>query len=1100
MQIFFLLHFYFRLYYSDEEADSDDDSHLAVTTASGIRGNRRGSSGLPSSSKTTSDNKDRLALDISILKKQYERLRERQRQAHIILTTAVARQAMNASSSPSLQMNQLLLGRNAIVTNKGRRIGPPPGAIPPIRKTPPLTMSRQIKKNEMETMKHKKNITMSKDVSQNIDIQKQSESANSSLSSGSERGQKLQTRSESSSYSEDSDDSSTSTSLCDEENESHDVFSSSVESSPLRKQKTLEIETEVPNDRNESAIKATDCSYEFYVDSNIARSNDEVPNVSLSSTTFATSEENLNKATENKADIVIDEDSSVECDRFNKKTFSLTSNEISTKKDNLEALSIDPIDDISFKSDSVSASVNNCSFISNSTEQQSDYLNTSQSPLEITSTSQLSPIADISKYLSISSISPLKTPSLHFDYTDLISCTKENENNSEYKFSITDEGVTNEYFERVNIVERPKYLDLSYSFLNNDDKWTKKDEVEMCRDSEKITLDSLLSKTLTKNEELSPQVNPINSPKTPEINITEFSTQTDSAFETGSKHNFPKYDLIFEKTTFNDQTSCIDVTETSQTPTKNSSTDEIEYEVDLLTSKSLNIEKSFSFHKPISNEEKYVRPTSCPEVKFNNDENRIPTDRVLKIIEENSQILHRILKKTISDTQNKENLNSNVSQSFSNRLEIESLIENKNSLINTTESPAFKSNFINNQLSMNYKYPKIDDESKQTEMLCEKIDFALQSKSTTDIKTISLRTEDNITDRLESIKNTIKSIDSLCEDRSSYRKEKCQKYIDSLFEKSNDNFKIKNTTPMIEIKNEDNPYHHYHQQQNDKLIIDDNNIDIDNTFFSSYSNTRYSRDIKREVSPRRRKDEDREEYESRIGRDKVAKYFDSSIDNTPTIANIDFDENINEKQSIDQKLEIFTNDNKWLKDLNSTDIMSTSYTETSSFSKDDEKSITNPPFIYKPSKLELRHTTVTCTFYDRYLSQKLERNARAAKSERNNTLKPTITTISTPLYDRNSKSTESSPSRNQISLTFSSSDNNSSTIQLSPQISSNERHSYDNILSRLKSTSTTSTNNDMHSLSSSALSTKKTSDSNSNSSSFFDSSSYKDIFKDLPKS
>lgn len=42
-----------------------------------------------------------------------------------------------------------------------------------------------------------------------------------------------------------------------------------------------------------------------------------------------------------------------------------------------------------------------------------------------------------------------------------------------------------------------------------------------------------------------------------------------------------------------------------------------------------------------------------------------------------------------------------------------------------------------------------------------------------------MRTADNITDRLSSIKSTIKYLDNLCEEKP-YRTEKCQQYIDSL--------------------------------------------------------------------------------------------------------------------------------------------------------------------------------------------------------------------------------------------------------------------------------------------------------------------------------
>ncbi|KAL3269072.1 hypothetical protein HHI36_008155 [Cryptolaemus montrouzieri] len=72
--------------------------------------------------------KERLALDISTLKKQYTKLRQRQRQAHIIFTAAISRQPPPRAP---VAMNHLLLGKSALVPAK--RIGPPKGSIPPVR-------------------------------------------------------------------------------------------------------------------------------------------------------------------------------------------------------------------------------------------------------------------------------------------------------------------------------------------------------------------------------------------------------------------------------------------------------------------------------------------------------------------------------------------------------------------------------------------------------------------------------------------------------------------------------------------------------------------------------------------------------------------------------------------------------------------------------------------------------------------------------------------------------------------------------------------------------------------------------------------------------
>ncbi|XP_031350422.1 uncharacterized protein LOC116176090, partial [Photinus pyralis] len=80
--------------------------------------------------------RERLALDIGALKKQYSKLKQRQRQAHIIFSAAVARQP--SSSSPVVAMNHLLLGKSALITSK--RLGPPKGAIPPSRQAQPSTL------------------------------------------------------------------------------------------------------------------------------------------------------------------------------------------------------------------------------------------------------------------------------------------------------------------------------------------------------------------------------------------------------------------------------------------------------------------------------------------------------------------------------------------------------------------------------------------------------------------------------------------------------------------------------------------------------------------------------------------------------------------------------------------------------------------------------------------------------------------------------------------------------------------------------------------------------------------------------------------------
>ncbi|KAH9629035.1 hypothetical protein HF086_007520 [Spodoptera exigua] len=115
-----------RLFYSEDEGDSSDDGNkMALATFVPRREDRLAAG-------------DRLSLDIGALKRQYARLRERQRQAHVILAAACARHAavQGVPTSPtSLTVNNLLLGKSALVSSRGRRLGPPPGAIPPSRQT-----------------------------------------------------------------------------------------------------------------------------------------------------------------------------------------------------------------------------------------------------------------------------------------------------------------------------------------------------------------------------------------------------------------------------------------------------------------------------------------------------------------------------------------------------------------------------------------------------------------------------------------------------------------------------------------------------------------------------------------------------------------------------------------------------------------------------------------------------------------------------------------------------------------------------------------------------------------------------------------------------
>ncbi|XP_028897487.2 titin homolog isoform X4 [Zeugodacus cucurbitae] len=456
-----------QFYYDDEEPGSDEESRLAVATVWGMPWGRRGSQGhTTNATKQVTENKERLALDISLLKKQYDRLRERQRQAHIILTTAcsTARQSAIATTSTqsnqSVTMNQLLMGRPAIVTNKGRR--PPPGAIPPARKPSLPTVlhsrppERQLRRGE--TL-HWRDADISKRRRDSLTWKEIKADRATLLRDGVDtipKSQKLRSRmgkSDSSSYSEESeeddgeDGSSTDTSLCDEDDPNSGAdktHSSSIENSPKRRLKSSRKAKELSM-KLEALNEPSDSEKERKRPKSWAPSSTEIPFMLMTSDSPTYSGDEQKSARSHHFEDLIkeEEDSSTECDRLGYKgatapvdwsatKFSSIAGDLATTK--LGALHI-----------------------------QTDVL---EFPV-ITSTSQLSPMPDIAAYLNSSNISPLPTPKpLFLDSTNSLGSGDDGEEGK--RFAVSDDGVTNQYFERVNSVERPTKLDLFYS-LNEED-------------------------------------------------------------------------------------------------------------------------------------------------------------------------------------------------------------------------------------------------------------------------------------------------------------------------------------------------------------------------------------------------------------------------------------------------------------------------------------------------------------------------------------------------------------------------------------------------------------------------------------------------------
>ncbi|KAK0166761.1 hypothetical protein PV327_004249 [Microctonus hyperodae] len=208
----------------DDDTDTDDDEKLAVAAAMFDVPHRDKKAGTLQAINSTGD-KDKLALDISTLKQQYVKLRERQRQAHIILSAACARQTI-VSSSASQAMNHLLVGKSALVSAKTRKLGPAPGTMPPkTRIALNYSPRNQIRRDKQDVTLHWKDTKKSKETKNEPAVTDEGDSEliksfedisisiNSSTLSLSRRG------------SADSDSDSTSTELCDEP----DRFSDSEE-------------------------------------------------------------------------------------------------------------------------------------------------------------------------------------------------------------------------------------------------------------------------------------------------------------------------------------------------------------------------------------------------------------------------------------------------------------------------------------------------------------------------------------------------------------------------------------------------------------------------------------------------------------------------------------------------------------------------------------------------------------------------------------------------------------------------------------------------------------------------------------------------------
>lgn len=153
-----------RLFYSDDdpeaEADEDEDEEktMALNAIATVFGGLMTSSGLfrqtgrritdmtfrkqsASSASSASSDKEKLQLDIAALRKQYAKLRERQKQAHVMFWTASNAATPGAAGvAPSAgPIASLLAGKKPLLARRssGSAASGPRLRLPPARAAPP---------------------------------------------------------------------------------------------------------------------------------------------------------------------------------------------------------------------------------------------------------------------------------------------------------------------------------------------------------------------------------------------------------------------------------------------------------------------------------------------------------------------------------------------------------------------------------------------------------------------------------------------------------------------------------------------------------------------------------------------------------------------------------------------------------------------------------------------------------------------------------------------------------------------------------------------------------------------------------------------------
>lgn len=1014
------------------------------------------------------DTRERIALDISLLKKQYSKIRERQRQGNL---TNITKQTVNStiSNTKPSNINQYLIGKNAIVSNK-KRHGPPAGAIPPARTVLPMSIANKYQQKRL------RNATI-ENGSTSVAILKMRGDDNSNV-------QKKQTfarrRSESSSYSEDSDkgsdeeldnrhtveSSSSSTSLCDDDFGNATPMDGSPMKSRIHSSASDESKSPVPKD-----MFCDDFERSSYVRFEID--------------------------TDRDIDIPLKRD---------------VSQGSPTKIDIMQNIDIE----------------NNDIPIENYGKPEKSTLNLLSLPQreQITSTSQLSPIADISNILSTSSISPLKTPTsylLHSYPMCEMSKTEENlEETSDIDFSIntgssdkdffkvSDEGVTNAYFERINHVTTIN-MDSKFPFSFIEDAPDTNIESRLSKSSQEEDEEDDLSSFKSEVRRLSDSfesaiisIDQINS-ELREHNASSNSNVNSDAILKMIEENSKILDRIMCK---NAQTTVRDITSLDETDGKPMDDDndmklksrrddekndlqtrnefpetpivQITSEESFLENENENTTNEFGSAKkdePEDSDEhvfKYGDLSDCiskylistNEKSERKKQSNTDTENVShgqNSYHENESILHVTnldLPKTLSllthDVESSEDIRNLLKESLfeysrspSESLPVDSKLENDLETLLKMSAALLREEFpLGSSRIESEQILETDGESESVTGRATDIRLSTEMGDTNNTRTSENRFNSpvfidadalqiemesvagDISATISSIKNTIKSIDSLCQDddrRSRERTDRTLNDIVRVVEKL-DEEKVNRKAQEIESNDPVKTVAIF------STVSEHTSRNEDNSSLGNLNSSRISRDRSRLTSPRRRKDDDFGEYESRARRTKSPssqsnRYSDDFSTKLKFIDDCDVDSGLKFKLNSPFK----TND-----------------------------------------KFEIRHTTVTATFYDRYLCQKYEQQHKMDRSPSSpvinkaylNSLKPTLMSSSYPSggdnYRRDSRSTSpisSLTGQNRFeSSTHMPPAPKSSYLHL-PQLSLSSIHrdqctrSCDNILSNLNPTS-----------------------------------------------